>query len=165
MQGRAELARRDEEALMESLPLAPGFVFDYLAYLLAAASERMSAEFHEVVRDSGLRVPEWRVLASLASFDELTVSELARITLYDQPRLTKILNQMVFDGLVRRAGDPLDRRRVLIHMTAAGKARVAPLVQAATSHEDRILAELSVRERAALKMILKRLIGEHGPLL
>lgn len=153
----------DEEEGSDGLPLAPGFVFDYLAYLLAAASERTSAQFHEVVRASGLRVPEWRVLASLASLDELTVSELARITLYDQPRLTKILNQMVADGLVLRAGDPLDRRRVVISMTPAGRARVSPLVRAAIFHEERILAELSARERAALKMILKRLIGENRP--
>ena len=41
------------------------FVDGYLAYLLAQASQRISAEFHLQVRAAGLSVTEWRVLASL----------------------------------------------------------------------------------------------------
>ena len=41
------------------------FVPGYLLYLLAAASDAASAQFHAHVRTEGLRVPEWRVLACL----------------------------------------------------------------------------------------------------
>jgi len=144
----------------DGAPLAPGFVNDYLAYLLAAASHRTSAEFHAVVRAHGLRVPEWRVLACLASRDELIVSELARMTLYEQPRLTKMLNQMERDGLVTRNDDPEDRRRVVIRTTARGRDTVAPLLEAARRHEAAVLERFSPRERAALKMLL-RLLDER----
>lgn len=142
----------------DGAPLAPGFVNDYLAYLLAAASHRTSAEFHAVVRANGLRVPEWRVLACLASRDELIVSELARMTLYEQPRLTKMLNQMERDGLVTRNDDPEDRRRVVIRMTERGRDTVAPLLAAAERHEEEVLRRFSPRERAALKMLLRLLV-------
>ena len=55
------------------------FVDDYLAYLLAAASARVSAEFHEEVKRARLSVPKWRVLASLADGAPSTVGELAEI--------------------------------------------------------------------------------------
>lgn len=38
------------------------FAADYLLYLLAAASEAASAEFHAEIREAGLRVPEWHFL-------------------------------------------------------------------------------------------------------
>lgn len=142
----------------EATPPAPGFVFDYLSYLLAAASHRMSTEFHAVIRARGLRVPEWRVLACLASRDGLMVSELARMTLYDQPRLTKTLNQMEAGGLVARRDDPGDRRRVMIHLTGKGRAQVAPLLATAREHEERFTRKLSPRERASLKFLLKLLV-------
>ncbi|HEV7368532.1 MAG TPA: MarR family winged helix-turn-helix transcriptional regulator [Arenibaculum sp.] len=148
-------SRREME---EATPPAPGFVFDYLAYLLAAASHGMSAEFHAVIRAQGLRVPEWRVLACLASRDGLMVSELARITLYDQPRLTKTLNHMEGAGLVVRRDDEEDRRRVMIHLTEEGRTRIAPLLAAAREHEERFTRKLSPRERASLKFLLKLLV-------
>ena len=53
------------------------FVDDYLAYLLAQASQRISAEFHQQVKAAGLSVTEWRVLASLEGSAGETIGDLA----------------------------------------------------------------------------------------
>ena len=56
---------------------AAPFIDGYLAYLLARASHLISAEFHAVVRRSRLPVLQWRVLATLADGQRLSVGEVA----------------------------------------------------------------------------------------
>ena len=101
---------------------ATEFVADYLLYLLAAASDGASAQFHKTVRARGLRVPEWRVLACLFDRDGAMITHLARIALVEQSRLTRIIAQMEERGLVRRQSDPKDGRRVRVFLTPSGRA-------------------------------------------
>lgn len=136
----------------------PAFVDDYLLYLLARASHQVSRQFHEVVREAGLQVPEWRVLATLAD-GPVTVGELADVTLMQQPTLTKILDRMTAQGLVTRRRHDGDGRKVLVESTDAGQRTVARLLNAARRHEVDVLAGYDHGEVQALKQALKRLIA------
>ena len=138
---------------------ANSFAENYLAYLLARASRAVSGEFHESLKRWGLTVPEWRVLACLADAEGLAVTELAAMSIMKQPRLTKLLDRMEALGLVQRRPDARDRRRVRIHPTPEGRARVAPVLEAAIAHEAGILAPFSEDERALIKHALDLLIG------
>lgn len=138
---------------------ANSFAKNYLPYLLARASQVVSGEFHESLKAWGLTVPEWRVLACLVDQEGLAVTELAAMSIMKQPRLTKLLDRMEAHGLVLRRPDMRDRRRVLIHPTPEGRARVAPVLEAAKAHEGGILAPFSDDERALIKHALDLLIG------
>jgi 3-hydroxy-9,10-secoandrosta-1,3,5(10)-triene-9,17-dione monooxygenase reductase component len=140
-------------------PAAAGFVPNYLAYLLARASVVVSGEFHARLKDWGLTVPEWRVLACLMDVEGLSVGELAAMALMKQPRLTKVLDRMEAEGLVERRGTPSDRRRTPIHLTAKGRATVKPVLRAARAHEATLLKKFSDEERAVIKYALDLLIG------
>lgn len=135
------------------------FAKNYLAYLLARASQLVSEEFHDALKTWGLTVPEWRVLACLSDAEGLAVTELAAMSLMKQPRLTKLLDRMAAQGLVERRLDGDDRRRVLIFLTARGRETIAPVLDAARAHEDRILAPFTGDERASIKHALDLLIG------
>lgn len=139
-------------------PLDPDFLGEYVLYLMAQASHAMSAEFHAIVRENGLRVPHWRILATLASHEPRSVTELGASTLYDQPRLTKTLDGMVRDGLIDRGRDPRDRRVAVVTLTEAGRARVRGLLALAREHEARALERLTATERRRLKAILRKLV-------
>ena len=86
------------------------FVDDYLAYLLAQASQRISAEFHQQVKAAGLSVTEWRVLASLEGSQGETIGDLAVLAITKQPTLSKVVQRMEAEGLVARTGVRADRR-------------------------------------------------------
>ncbi|MFN3145202.1 MAG: MarR family winged helix-turn-helix transcriptional regulator [Paracoccaceae bacterium] len=135
-----------------------GFVSDYLLYLLAAASEAASDQFHAHVRAEGLRVPEWRVLACLMDEDGAMVTHLARLALVEQSRLTKIIDQMDARGLVTRRGDEADRRRVRVWITDAGRALAERLVADARAHEAALLRALAGGDAARIKPALRALI-------
>lgn len=145
----------------EAPPPAPeAFVEDYLSYLLAKTGSLVAAQFHDVVRQAGLSVTEWRVLATLSDGVARTVGDLARLVLVPQPTLTRQLDRMAGDGLIERRGDPKDRRRAAIVPTPAGQARVAPLLLAAKAHESAIARRHDGARVAALKATLRDMIAE-----
>lgn len=131
------------------------FVPDYLLYLLAAASAAASGAFHEHVKRSGLRPVEWRVLACLRDADGQPTTTLARTTLFEQSRLTRIVDQMAGDGLVRREADPEDRRRVRVFLTEKGLQVAEPLLEDARRHERALLDALAPADRRRIKGTLR----------
>jgi DNA-binding MarR family transcriptional regulator len=140
-----------------------GFVRHYLLYLLAAASEGVSTEFHAQVRARGVRVPEWRILACLADEDGQMVTQLAALALMEQSRLTKIIDQMADKKLVTRRSDERDRRRVRVFLTATGRSLARELVEDARIHEAGIIDQISPAQAAILKHVLARIVALHGP--
>lgn len=148
-------------------PAPPGrFIDGYLSYLLARASHTVYREFHAQVQAAGLTPLEWRLLATLSDGDGLTIGELAREILAQQPTLTKLVQRMEKAGWVQRGADPADARRTLVFQTPQGRATVACLLAQAKAHEDTLLEGFSERDVSALKKILRTLIsrgdGETG---
>jgi DNA-binding MarR family transcriptional regulator len=135
------------------------FIDDYLAYLLARASHLVSRQFHAQLKPRGMAVPVWRVLSSLSDGDGLPVTELAKITLFKQPTLTKLIDRMVKAGLVERRASERDRRKVLVFITPKGRSAVADLLIRAKQHERDVLAGYSNAEVERLKAALHTLIA------
>jgi 3-hydroxy-9,10-secoandrosta-1,3,5(10)-triene-9,17-dione monooxygenase reductase component len=140
-------------------PASEGFARNYLAYLLARASFIVSNEFHTALKTWDMSVPEWRVLACLTDVEGLSVGELAAMALMKQPRLTKVLDRMERDGLLRRRSATNDRRRVTLHLSAKGRARVKPVQRAASRHEAELLSQFTEEEKLTIKSALDLLIG------
>jgi MarR family transcriptional regulator, organic hydroperoxide resistance regulator len=134
------------------------FVDNYLLYLLARASEQASRQFHAQVKRHGLKVPEWRVLAAISDRPQ-NIGELAKITLYQQPTLTKVVERMVADDLVQKTRDRNDKRIVRVQITAKGQATFNNLRGAALAHETQVLSQYTEKESTHLKGLLKQLIA------
>ena len=122
---------------------AAHFVDDYLPALLAQASHLISGEFHRVVRAKGFTVSEWRVLATLASGDPISIGRLAEITVTKQPTVTRVLDRMEARGQVQRLPHETDRRVTLVGITPAGARLVSGLIRLAREHEHEL--RLSIR--------------------
>ena len=143
-------------------PAGEGFARNYLAYLLARASLIVSNEFHAALKTWDMSVPEWRVLACLTDVEGLSVGELAAMALMKQPRLTKVLDRMERDGLLKRRSAAKDRRRVTLHLTARGRARVKPVQRAASRHEAELLSQFTDDEKLIIKSALDLLINSRS---
>jgi DNA-binding MarR family transcriptional regulator len=144
---------------MDTPHAAPRFVDDYLLSLLARASHVVSSEFHDRLRARGVSVPVWRVLATLSGGPE-TVTALAEACLLQQPTMTKVLDRMERDGLVRRQQDERDRRLVRVSLTPRGEAMAGELLAAARAHEAEVIARHP--DAAAIKDLLRALIARQG---
>ena len=145
---------------MTNTPAKPEdtFVSGYLLYLLAASSEQASAQFHARIREHGLRVPEWRVLACLVDNDGMMITRLASLSLLEQSRMTRIIDQMVARGLLHRVTDSDDKRRVRLRLTETGREVATEVVAEARAHEAKLLSALADTDAARIKMVLQTLL-------
>lgn len=143
-------------------PAASKFIDGYLSYLLSRAGHVVHEEFHAVVHAAGLSTLEWRVLATLSDGDGLTIGDLAREVLTQQPTLTKLIQRMEKAGWVRRGVDPVDARRTLVFETVQGQSVVLGLLGQAKQHEAGLLAGISAKEVVTLKRVLRALINRNG---
>lgn len=130
------------------------FTDDYLLFLMAQASAAISGEFHRWLAAEGVPVATWRILASLHPDAALTIGELCASCLAKQPTMTRMVDRLTREGLIRRATDPDDRRRVTVRLTESGRARAASLSAEARAHEARVLP---ADQAAALKEMLRPL--------
>ncbi|MBN9428507.1 MAG: MarR family transcriptional regulator [Burkholderiales bacterium] len=145
------------------LPGEPRFVDNYLAALLAQASQLISSEFHAVVRRNGFSVSEWRVLATLDGDQALSIGRLAQIVLIKQPTVTRLLDRMENKGYVERLPHDSDRRVTLVRVTPTGRKTAARLIALAREHEQRVLAPFGLQRAEQLKSTLQRIIDLHQP--
>ena len=137
----------------------PRFVEDYLLYLLARASHAASSAFHARLKERGVAVPVWRVVATLhGAEDGETVGALAEACLMQQPTMTKLLDRMVEDGLVRRRREG---RQTRILLTRAGERLAADLIPDAQKHEAVLLAR-HADSAPALKALLRGIATPSG---
>ncbi|MBA3479373.1 MAG: MarR family transcriptional regulator [Lautropia sp.] len=139
------------------------FVDDYLPALLAQASELISAEFHRVVRRHGFSVTEWRVLASLAGGDPISIGRLARLTVAKQPTVTRLLDRMEARGQAERVPHDSDRRVTLVRITRDGAKTVERLMELAREHERKVLEPFGLLRAEELKATLRQMIELHVP--
>jgi DNA-binding MarR family transcriptional regulator len=147
---------------MSKAKAAPArFVDDYLPALLAQASHLISGEFHRIVTQQGFTVSEWRVLATLAGAEPMSISALARLTVLKQPTLTRVLDRMESRKHVRRIPHESDRRITLVAIAPAGQQLVEGLIELAAEHERRVLEPFGLERSAVLKDTLKKMIELH----
>ena len=114
-------------------------------------------ELAQGLRDSGLRVPEWRALAALYATQKCTMSELAELATIDRTTLTRTVDRMQDAGWLARLADEADARITRLALTAAGKRtfeRVWPEVQRLN---DLALAGLSASQIESLRRILNQM--------
>lgn len=88
---------------------------------LLKAREAAMARFRPMLRDHGLTEQQWRVIRALAEFGNIDASELARRSFLLAPSLTRILQYLEKQKIVRRSTDKNDQRRTVLVLTKKGR--------------------------------------------
>ena len=102
--------------------------FFWLTQVIGSRDRRLAQD----LRGFGLRVPEWRVLASLCARRRCTMSELADLATIDRTTLTRTVDRMQEAGWVSRLNDASDLRVTRLAPTAGGERlfqRIWPTVE------------------------------------
>jgi len=129
---------------------------DELAEVLAAAAEEGNTARVDVVA----------ILLPLAEADEqrLRMNELADRSHLTPSGLTRRIDRLVADGLVRRVTCPSDRRGAHAQLTPLGLDVAGRSIQhLGTVLERHVSTRLSAQETAALSDLLVRLSREQAP--
>ena len=105
-----------------------GHSFFWMTQVMACRDRQLAQE----LKGEGLRVPEWRALASLHAKKSLSMSELSDLASIDRSTLTRTMDRMQKAGWVTRLSDSDDMRVTRLALTASGQrlfARMWPIVE------------------------------------
>ena len=131
----------------------------FVPYRLSVLTNIVSQSIAEAYeREFGLSIPQWRVIAVLARYPDLSAIEVAERTAMDKVAVSRAVQGLLASRRLVRAYDSGDRRRSRLRLSSAGKSvytRVAPL---ALSYERKLLDALSPTDRRTLDRLLGRLV-------
>lgn len=88
---------------------------------LLRAREAAMARFRPVLREHGLTEQQWRVIRVLADNEGIDAGEVAARSYLLAPSLTRILQFLDKEGLVKRTADRNDQRRSVLNLTRKGR--------------------------------------------
>lgn len=137
---------------------------EYLPYLLNRAGSRIAAAFSEAVREHGITLPIWRVLAALHHREGQRMGELSQTTAIELSTLSRIVGTLVRRGLAERERPQGNARTVTVRRTAEGRALTDRVIPLAMHYEEVALAGFSRDEAALLKTMLRRVYANMGRL-
>ncbi|MBI1219487.1 MAG: MarR family transcriptional regulator [Rhodobacteraceae bacterium] len=128
---------------------------EQVGFLLRRATQRHLAIFAGLI--GGLTPTQFAALAKLCEMGPTSQNALGRATAMDAATIKGVIDRLRDKGLVATLPDPIDRRRLMLAPTEAGRAAydtARPLAQRITADT---LAPLTPAEQAAFLALLARL--------
>jgi DNA-binding MarR family transcriptional regulator len=113
-----------------------------------------------VEQRTGLTNAQLFILRQLADDRDLSINELAAYALTKQSTVSVVVSRLERQGLVRRDRSPVDARRVMVSLTAAGRRILRSAPEPPTSRVLRVLSELAPAQIKSLDLGLGALV--HG---
>ena len=130
----------------------------YLPYHFHLVTAGLSSRFLERLRPYGVTVQRWRVLMVIMTKGPRNIGELVKLTLIPQSALSRLIDQMERDGLVKRHTLPSDTRGVEVRLTDHGREIYRQLTPAATKHAQSMISGFRDEEVKDLFDKLQRIL-------
>jgi DNA-binding MarR family transcriptional regulator len=151
--------RRDEQPLAR----LPRELLDTSGFLLSLLGTAVKSRWADELDQSGLNPYHFRVLVLLDEGASNTQAAIADNLELDRGQLVGLLDTLEEGGLIERRPDPVDRRRHIVSLTAAGRRQLTKIRALARRVEEEFLLPLDPKERETLHGLLLRLATFHDP--
>lgn len=137
----------DKKLLLEE------FIPYRLSYLANVIGRDLAALY---VDKFGISPSEWKVMAVLNRFPDISAAEVAAHTAMDKVAVSRAVNALIKQGHIARSYSPEDRRVSILSFTKKGQntyRKIEPLV---LDYEVDLLSKLSPNERKNLDQLLNK---------
>ena len=131
---------------------------NFAPYLMNRIMGRYNAGFREELAGLGLTTPKARALAVLSVVDAPLVGELAVYTVTEQSTLSRALDQLQAEGLIRRETDASVSRAVRVVITDTGRAVFANLWPPMHAAQERMFRGVPAAERQVFVATLQKML-------
>jgi DNA-binding MarR family transcriptional regulator len=133
-----------------------------LVELLDRLDRALATALSPITTAEGVSRDGWRVLLMLARGGGRSMGEIASHTALPAPTATRVVDRLVAARLAYRNTDPVDRRRVLVHLAAAGRVVVERVCGRVERRACQALGGTHTPERAQLAQLLEALATENA---
>ena len=128
--------------------------FDLSDFLPFQMSVIASRTFQRIMEDTGLQVPEWRIMMALPAHQPCSSHDLCILTAMDAARVSRAQRRLEDLEMISVVRDTNDRRRLVVRLSDKGDEEVSRLKCAAREVESTILEQLGPEDRASLKTVV-----------
>jgi DNA-binding MarR family transcriptional regulator len=108
-------------------------------------------------RIADLTPPQFATLAKLADVGETSQNQLGSLVAMDAATVKGVIDRLKARGLVELTRHEVDKRRLLVKLTAEGRETVERLIPIAQQITTETLGPLSPKEATALLKLLSRI--------
>ncbi|MCH7636575.1 MAG: MarR family transcriptional regulator [Proteobacteria bacterium] len=134
---------------------------DFLPYRLSVLSHTISTTIANVYEKRfGVSIPEWRVIAILGRFPDLSAVEVADRTMLDKVAVSRAVTKLIRNGRIDRQFADADRRRSILNLSDEGRQvhdEIAPL---ALAFEHDLLQGISAEDYDTFNIVIERLLAK-----
>jgi DNA-binding MarR family transcriptional regulator len=115
----------------------------FLPYRLNRIAAAVSQDFRAVYGPHhDLTIPEWRVLATLGQFEEISAKGIGRHSAMHKTKVSRAVQALEERRWLKRRESEEDRREEILTLTASGRKAYREIVPKAVAFERRIVEAL-----------------------
>ncbi|URD45384.1 MarR family transcriptional regulator (plasmid) [Pseudomonas sp. BYT-5] len=133
---------------------------DQVGHLLRKAYQRHLAIFQQNVGDSQLTAVHFVTLCALRDNGPCSISELVKLTAVDQATIRGIVDRLRARQLISLGHDELDKRKVIVSLTDAGRVVVRSALPKAIKITELTLQGLNPAELVAISFLLGKMVED-----
>jgi DNA-binding MarR family transcriptional regulator len=137
------------------------FVDEFYFYLLIHAHALLSKRVDLFTSKEKVSRNEFKVLLTMVGNPGISLGHLAETMQVKQSTLSRIVDPMVDNGLIKRKPAQGDRRALELDLTKKGCAKAAPLLDHGAELNTCVEEMLGPQDSKHLKRILKRIINHE----
>ena len=134
----------------------------FMPYLVTKLAWQLNADLVEKLRQEGINLARWRILAVLAMGDGITISEIIDRAMMQQSALSRVLMSMEEEDYVRRVPRRDDGRYVDVFLTERGRALFHSLDSVVRQRQGRLLQGFSPEDTETAFTLVRRMLGNLG---
>jgi DNA-binding MarR family transcriptional regulator len=151
----------DADAVLDpgDLDIGPTLGFLSVVWRLNHSLERASKRMETTI---GVTGQQRMIIRILGRYPGITPGAVARTLWIDAGTLSAALKRLEHKGLVRRVPDTVDRRRVMLHLTDAGRAFDVPAAQSVEAAIDATLHAHTEVDIATTRAFIQAVASEVG---
>ena len=99
----------------------------HLTFRISRMAKLLEVEGAQRLADSGVNLTAYRMMLVIQVFEEVSVSDLARIMLIDRAQVSRAATDMIDRGLLEARADRISKRKKLLALTHQGGVVYAEL--------------------------------------
>ena len=128
-----------------------------VGFNIRKASRAISQYYESVLKPSGIRGTQFSLLANIRSAGKPTINELAEALVMDRTTLTRNLQALEKQGLVK-IGEGTDRRTRNVSLTGKGIKHLTEAIPYWEKAQEHMIKHLGAEQWDDLRMILGKLV-------
>lgn len=132
---------------------------NFAPYLMNRIMGRYNASLRDEMARLGLTTPQMRSLAVLSVIDGILIRELAVYAVVEQSTLSRAIDALSRDGLIRRETDAEDSRATRIFLTDGGRQAYERLWPHMAASYEQMFVGISRADRRMFVGTLQRMLA------